>query len=964
MQQEIADSLTQIVRKHARIEKNGIKVLKVLADSTTKTLTITIDDTFSQMPFRPENIKQIYNTISEITKSEYPNYKIVCMSNKKNIETLVPNFYRKNNIDNRRIFSNKIVGTPVITNLSRPYTAASGLDNRHIAVWQSHGRYYNQRKKEWEWQRARLFQTVEDMFTQSFILPYLVPMLENAGATVFLPRERDLRREELIIDGDTKSIDGSYEEHNGEQKWKKSDGGGFANTKKTYVYGENPFVLGTYNECKTVAAGGQISTAEYLPNIPETGDYAVYISYKTLANSTSDARYTVFHCGGKTEFSINQRMSGGTWLYLGNFKFRKGKHDECKIVVDNASKTAGKTLTVDAIKIGGGMGNIARKPSSDKTNSAAQVSGYPRYAEGARYWLQWAGMPQSVYSTSKNENDYNDDYKSRGEWVNYLAGGSQVLPQNKGLGIPVDLSFALHTDAGILSGDSIVGTLAICTTTNLDKRTSYTNGVSRMAAYDFADMVQTQVVEDIRRSFAPEWTRRGIWDKQYNECRVPELPSMLFELLAHQNFADMRYAHDPRFKFTVSRAIYKGMLKYISYNAGKPYIVQPLPVTQFSTQFLDTKRVELRWQATTDSIEPTAVPDSYVVYTRIDDGGFDNGRVVNANSTVVNIDEDKIYSFKIAALNAGGESFPSEILSVCRAKNDKPTVLIINGFDRICAPKSFVYADSIAGFDYDDDAGVPYIADISFTGKQYDFLRVSPYISNNEPGFGASDSDWETKIIAGNTFDYPYIHGKAIQEAGYSFVSSSKSAVEQESIDITNYKIVNLILGKQKQTFTGNGSKGAEFKTFSPRLQNVLKKYTFECGNLMISGAFIASDFYIENFIDNDDKHFMENVLHYKLLSTKANFNATIDVTEHFGKFDFKYPVVPNEKTYFLEKSDAIIPVGNSTSVFCRYADTNLGAGIIYSGSYKVCALAVPFEIINSEKDRNRLMAKILNFFE
>jgi len=37
---------------------------------------------------------------------------------------------------------------------------------------------------------------------------------------------------------------------------------------------------------------------------------------------------------------------------------------------------------------------------------------------------------------------------------------------------------------------------------------------------------------------------------------------MLLELLSHQNLADMKYGIDPRFKFLVSRAIYKGMLRY------------------------------------------------------------------------------------------------------------------------------------------------------------------------------------------------------------------------------------------------------------------------------------------------------------------------------------------------------------------------------------------------------------------
>ena len=55
------------------------------------------------------------------------------------------------------------------------------------------------------------------------------------------------------------------------------------------------------------------------------------------------------------------------------------------------------------------------------------TSGYPRYTEGARYWLQWAGVPDSIYSRTKGKNDYSDDFQSRGFWVNYISGGSSVV---------------------------------------------------------------------------------------------------------------------------------------------------------------------------------------------------------------------------------------------------------------------------------------------------------------------------------------------------------------------------------------------------------------------------------------------------------------------------------------------------------------------------------------------------------
>ena len=52
-------------------------------------------------------------------------------------------------------------------------------------------------------------------------------------------------------------------------------------------------------------------------------------------------------------------------------------------------------------------------------------------------------------------------------WVNYLINSpfaKEKDHEGKGLGIPVDLSLAFHTDAGTTPGDSIIGTLAIYST--------------------------------------------------------------------------------------------------------------------------------------------------------------------------------------------------------------------------------------------------------------------------------------------------------------------------------------------------------------------------------------------------------------------------------------------------------------------------------------------------------------------
>ena len=77
-----------------------------------------------------------------------------------------------------------------------------GLSGRNIALWQSHGRYYNEKEDQWMWQRAPIHRTIEDLYTQSYVIPFLIPMLENAGAYVMTPRERDTNPYEIICDND------------------------------------------------------------------------------------------------------------------------------------------------------------------------------------------------------------------------------------------------------------------------------------------------------------------------------------------------------------------------------------------------------------------------------------------------------------------------------------------------------------------------------------------------------------------------------------------------------------------------------------------------------------------------------------------------------------------------------------------------------------------------------------------
>ncbi len=970
LEKKISDSLTVIAKE--AIASDTIRKVKLSINPKNKLITVTAADNFAYLPFRHENINRINAALKTILQKDYPNYKIQAKADNINIEELIPDYLRTQ-ADPKKQFKLATQKPPLISKLSVPYTAHQGLADKYIALWGSHGLYYDNYANQWIWQRPPLFLTVEDLLTSSFVLPFLTPMLENAGAQVFMPRERDFQTHEIIVDKDDNNSS-VYKESNKRHRW-KNHAMGFSNQQAVYVWGENPFEMGTHRSIKTTTNNYDKSTANWTPNIPEKGMYAVYIAYQTHEESTEDAHYTVHHLGGKTEFAINQTMYGGSWLYLGHFLFDKGLNTNGRVELSNYSNTKNKIVTADAVKFGGGMGNIAVAPkvktngkngNNNQTNgnSTPVLSGVPRFMEAAKYWLHWAGVPDSVYSRTTNTHEYNDDFQSRGFWVNYLAGGSEVMPNSKGLNIPLNLAMAMHSDAGILRNDSIVGTLGICTVNNDDKKTIYQNGISRWTARDYVDMIMTEMVEDVRKQWNHEWARRGIWNKSYSESRVPEVPTVLMELFSHQNFFDMEYALDPQFRFTVSRAIYKGILKYLAWQYQYDYVVQPLPVEKFSCNFTARNRVKLSWEAVIDSLESTAIPNSYMVYTRVNEGGFDNGQLVANNYFETTIEAGNIYSFKVTAVNAGGQSFPSEILSCYRDPQASETVLIVNGFDRISAPEHFTL-NGFSGFLIDKDGGVPYIEDISFIGPQYEFNDTVAYVSNNRPGHGASSQEYADMVVAGNNFDYPYVHGKSIRASGYSFVSSSAKAVMDDNFNLKQFKVIDLILGKQKKTFRRKLADFSAYETFPLALQNKLTDYCKNGGNMLVTGAFIASDSYDKEKVDQDN--FVSNILKIKPMALDTtilggacyhSFHPEFYAERRYLNFEQK----PNSEVYALEHPDILAPADENAFIISTYEGLDLPAGIAYSNAYKVCSFAIPFETIQEKDIRDIIMSEVLEF--
>ena len=970
----------------------------VVVDNQSKKVNLKMKESFSYVPFRPDNTKKYHQMFQESLGRKFRNYFVSIESTGKEISDLIPNFYRDNSvkIDSSRFAKSSKVKIPIVRNSSKAQVFSKGLSQRNVAMWQSHGWYYENTLDRWEWQRARDFLTVEDLWTTSFVVPFLTPMLENAGANVFLPRERDLQKHEIIVDADGSTKGSSYSESG--SNFSASNEMGYGLKVPFLLDGENPFQMGTSRQMK--AQKNEDSRIQYIPQIPESGEYAVYVSYARHDENVTDAHYTVYHSGGKTNFLVNQTMGGGTWIYLGTFRFEKGSDSEHgRVELTNLSNESGKWVSADAVKFGGGMGNIARGRTEDLTrlrkirdekgfamDSALWVpysSQRPKYQEAARYYLQAAGMPDStVYSLNKvkidysnrgkdaalyaqresGKEDYKDDYQSRGEWVNYMLGapnGPNADPNAKGLSIPIDMAMAFHSDAGTIPDSSIVGTLLIYDTTH--EPSTLPNGQSKWVSRDLADIIQTQVVDDIRKLYEPEWSRRGMWNKQYSESYRPKVPTILSEFLSHQNFADMYQANDPRFKFDVCRAYYKGILKFLSFQNGQKYVVQPLPVSNFQMK-LEGNNIQLQWSPVQDALEPTATPKSYRIYTRIENGGFDNGFSVADTTTLIkDLKPGVIYSFKITALNEGGESFPSEILACSLPKDGQKIALIVNGFDRICGPAAFDNGKE-AGFLMSEDEGVVYHSDLAYIGEQYDFDRKSPWKDDDACGFGSSHADHETKVLAGNMFDYPFVHGQAFRANGLGFISMSDEAFTQQNWSKNAFAALDIIFGEEKTSQRLYGLKKKDFSLFTPQMRKAIEGYASTDGaKLFVSGAYVGTDLKLCG--DTLAPKFAGDVLHYRMMTNHASRSGGVYPVHAMNEFfptAYSFVQGYHPTIYKVESPDAIEPKGDGAKVLFRYKSDNKTAGVCFSGKYQTVVLGFPFETITTEQERADLMGQIL----
>jgi len=325
---------------------------------------------------------------------------------------------------------------------------------------------------------------------------------------------------------------------------------------------------------------------------------------------------------------------------------------------------------------------------------------------------------------------------------------------------------------------------------------------------------------------------------------------------------------------------------------------------------------------------------------------------------------DTVFSFRVTAVNEGGESFPSETLAAGFRHDSRGTVIIVNCFDRISGPAWFDRS-GMAGVEWWNDRGVADHYNFVSTGDQYDFYRRSPWTDDDNPGWGASYSDIEGKIIAGNTFDFPYVHGCSVMAAGRSFVSVSNEVFNTDHFDLKPYCAADIILGEEKTTLSVHDSSKMDFQVYTPEFVHSLERMAAASMPLLLSGSYPGTDLQIKG--DTLVMAKVKDLLHFTPRTGHAVKSGDLYATDiaapgFTGRYVFNTEI--RSDLYAAEDPDAIEPAGKNSYTAFRYAENNTSAGVIYRGPVRTVVLGFPFETIIAPEGRNDLMRKVLDFLQ
>ncbi len=539
------------------------------------------------------------------------------------------------------------------------------LTDKVLFISQAHGWIDYDTADAWETQRGITNGIVEDFVNAEAINQYLLRYLENAGAFIFPLRERDLTTAIAIVDdgdGTAHSDNGSYVESGNAGAFSNSGQVAFNNFHAPYGSTTDPFRDTGGGDRLMTTTATETARATWAPVIPETGSYDVWVSYTRDGGArASDAHYVVNHSGGETHLRINQERHGWVWVHLGRFHFEAGADPGfASVALVNDSAEVGDTVSADAVRFGGGLGDVLGPYH-------AVTSSHPRWEEGARPWVQFMGAPSSVYTGG--------DVTARSRfaaWEHYAVEDSVYL--------------SWHSNA--YDGDTR-GTSSYIYSANPPDG-SYDPGQSAAGSPQLQEAVHDEIINDIHGAWEAGWTDRGYRSAYFGEINPSynnEMPSVLLEVAFHDNVTDASALAHPRFRQILARSIYQGIVKYFADRDGLPVHLLPEPPLAPAARSDTPGEITASWlPPPTDAGGVLGdAATSYRIALSDNGRGFGEGvEVTGTSTTLTGFQPGAVVYLRITALNTGGESLPTETLAVRVRRDAQETrLLLISGFDRL-----------------------------------------------------------------------------------------------------------------------------------------------------------------------------------------------------------------------------------------------------------------------------------------
>ena len=786
-----------------------------------------------------------------------------------------------------------------------PGPRAGALAGKSVYLSAGHGFTWTATLGRWATQRGNTHDIVEDLVSAEVINHYLVTYLRNAGATVFTVRERDLNPHQVIVDADqggnaTVEGGGTYAESG--PGWQDTAEPGFRAGLAPYAGNVNPFAGGT-TRAVAAAAGAPTAWATWTLTVPADGLYEVYVSYSQGEDRAPDARYLVRHAGGETAYRVDQRRHGGTWMALGRHYFRAGQDpDRGAVVLYNDTLAApGARVVADAIRLGGGRGDLARGNGSGVASSP--TSGRPRYEECSRNYVQYAGAATSVFTYASNDRDADVSSRSRYAAWEHEAGEDAVY-------------LAWHTNAP----SPARGTSTYVYGPNGPDGTYNFTGVT--GSDDLADAVHGELVRDIRAAFDASWEDRGIYSAYFGEINPShnaEMPSALLEVAFHDTAADAAWLKEPRFRQVAARALYQGIVKYFAARDGAAALLLPEPRGRVRVVGEGSTSARVSWAQAAAGASGLGgdAAASFRVYRSADGRGWDNGTAAPSGSSALVVDglaPGVPAYFRVTAVNAGGESFASPVVAVSTSCASGPApALIVYGFYRL------------------DAASCPR-EDLSAWG------------------LGTVVRCLQDEV---NRYDYVVDHAGGFAAAGVPFDSAEAAAVAQGEVALGGYRAVDWVMGEESTVD----------ETLSTAEQGLLAAWLGQGGGrvLVTSGAELLWD--LEAKGAAGDIAFAHTWLGAGYAADSAETWGVTPVGPLAGGAALAIDD-GTLGAYRVFYADVLTPLAGASSVL-EYDGGAGAAGVWYEGAgYVAVTFGVPLEALWPAAARDALLAGVLEAAE